>query len=323
MTILPAIHSARDYTPLRRQLEPWLPALSTICKRHALPDGPFELYPTGSYLVAAAGPRHVIKLYVSVPEWPDVNSDFVSERTMLERVQGSLRVPTPELAAEGELEGWRYLVLSRLPGVNLVSVWDRVPPDEQLDVVHRLGETMAELHALPVGGLERIAVDWPAFMQARIDGWQQVQRQRGLEDEALMAQLPAYVQSAMPLYPASPPLVLLSADITSDHVLLEQRGGRWRIAGLFDFGDAMLGYHEYEFAAPATYITHYRPDLVRAMLLAYGYAPQQLDAQLARRLTAYELLHKYCHLRAVLDRQLNREKVTRLEQIQEALYPFA
>jgi hypothetical protein len=43
----------------------------------------------------------------------------------------------------------------------------------------------------------------------------------------------------------------LNGDVHGWHLLVTERDGGWRLAGLFDFDDAMLGWWEHELAGPA------------------------------------------------------------------------
>jgi hygromycin-B 7''-O-kinase len=84
----------------------------------------------------------VLKLYptVSAPA-------SVTEARVLEYLSGRLPVATPELLAHGEYEnGWRYVLMSRLPGTEL----------------------LAALHGLDPGPLRAVRgpPDWPASWPA-------------------------------------------------------------------------------------------------------------------------------------------------------------
>jgi hygromycin-B 7''-O-kinase len=94
--------------------------------------------------------------------------------------------------------------------------------------------------------------------------------------------------------------VLLSADVTDEHILVGQREGRWEVTGYIDFGDAMLGHPHYEFAAPGCSIARGSPPLQRAMLRAYGYSDTELNGELVMRLMAYTLLHRFINVPELL-----------------------
>lgn len=93
--------------------------------------------------------------------------------------------------------------------------------------------------------------------------------------------------------------VLLNCDLTEDHVLLSEEGGRWRVTGLIDFGDARIGHPYYDFVAPLCHYTYGDPRLSTQLLRAYGLPPTR---DVTASLTRYCLLHEFGRLRDFLDR---------------------
>jgi hygromycin-B 7''-O-kinase len=76
-------------------------------------------------------------------------SDGVTEARVLEYLGGRLPVATPGLLACGEYEtGWRYVLMSQLPGTGLDAAWPTIPRPNQDRVASQAGEMLAALHAL-------------------------------------------------------------------------------------------------------------------------------------------------------------------------------
>ena len=122
-------------------------------------------YPGGSRPVYAVGGRRVLKLYptVSAP-------DSVTEARVLDYLNGRLPVATPELLAHGEYEkGWRYVLMSQLPGTELAAAWPAIPRSHQDRVVSEAGEMLAALHGLDPEPLHGILgpADWADFLAAQ------------------------------------------------------------------------------------------------------------------------------------------------------------
>lgn len=204
-----------------------------ICGRHGLPAGSLVRQPPGTHVVFRTGDL-VVKLscplYLGTP--PD------AERRVLEHLAG---FPCPKLVAHGELEGWPYLVETVLPGIPAADAWDSLVPAERASIVRQLGALMRRLHEQPP--LEGLAVDWPAFRAERIAN--------ALEHHGVTGAWAAWLADRLRVFREAPaPPVLLHADITADHVLLESTGGRWNVAGLIDFCDARMGHPHYGFVAP-------------------------------------------------------------------------
>src|SRR5438128_9215954 len=113
--------------------------MRAICARHGLPADRLEPFAEGTNVVFAAGQR-VIKLYP--PHWATLAA---AERAVAARLDGTLAVATPRVEAAGELEGWPYLVESRLVGQPLDRVWSGLDAAEQSRLAAELGELLAEL----------------------------------------------------------------------------------------------------------------------------------------------------------------------------------
>jgi len=270
----------------------------TICRRHGLRTDTLTRIGGGTNVLFADGHGVVIKLY---PPFGQHSADV--ERSVLAHVRGRLGVATPEIVATGTVEAgptaWPYLVMTRLDGVALDSVWSALDPDSQVGIARALGTLIARLHSLPIAGLERFVRDWPAFVAGGVARCVGDQRAHGTP-ETWLAQLPGYLAQLPALYPPEFDPVLLSGDIHQDHLLVVERDGRWELAGLLDFDDATVGFREYELALPAMILMPRRPDLLRPLLLAYGYREDELDERLRARLLAYGLLHRYVGLPLLL-----------------------
>jgi len=92
---------------------------------------------------------------------------------------------------------------------------------------------------------------------------------------------------------------LLHTEIMRDHLFVDQQDGEWHISGIVDFEDAMLGAPEYDFASTGIFLSCGSPDLLRALLDAYGV---KADEEFRLRVMAYALLHRYSNLKWYLER---------------------
>ena len=97
--------------------------------------------------------------------------------------------------------------------------------------------------------------------------------------------------------------MLLHTEVMRQHLLVTQGGdGRWRLSGLFDFEPAMHGAGEYEFASVGVFVSQGDRRFLRRVLTVYGYPAGELGLDLARRLLAWALLHRYSNLASWLRR---------------------
>src|ERR1051326_3983095 len=120
--MLPATLPLDAYRPFRRDIEAQRPAMETIALRHGLPPGELVPFSQGTQIVWGTQ-RSVIKLFG--PTWP---GDARVEMSMLERLAGAA-LPVPQLEARGEVAGWPYVVMSRLPGQRVSEEWPGLDPD--------------------------------------------------------------------------------------------------------------------------------------------------------------------------------------------------
>ncbi|MFC4516702.1 aminoglycoside phosphotransferase family protein [Streptomyces ehimensis] len=261
------------------------PAVEDLCGRLGLAGAPLVRFPEGTQPVYAVGDEHVLKLFPGAAA-----RDGVAEGRVLSHVEGRLPVATPRVRAYGPYEnGWRYVLMSRLPGASLAHCWDRIPPADRERLVAGIGEALAVLHSLDPGPLEDVLGpgDWGAFLDRRRECAVEQQRTRGLP-AAWLEQIPEFLDS-VPL-PRAPRRSLLHTEVMRQHVLVDVDADGWRLTGLFDFEPAMVGDRAYDFVAVGLFVNQGEPALQTRLATAYGhaFAPDEL--------LAYTLLHVYSDL---------------------------
>ncbi|MFJ6385383.1 phosphotransferase family protein [Kitasatospora sp. NPDC092039] len=260
------------------------PGAEALCARLGVGGLPLERFAEGSVPVYAVGAEHVLKLFPAASA-----RDGVVEERVLTRLDGALPIPTPAVRAAGEdANGWRYVLMSRMPGEGLAPAWPRVPQGDRERIARDCGEALAALHALDPEPLADTLgpADWPAFLARQRAGAVARQRERGLAEHWL-EQIPDFLAAA-PL-PAAPGRALLHTEFMREHLLTDPAGG-WRLTGLIDFEPAMIGDPAYDLVAVGIFTTRADPRLLGRLLDAYG---RRFEPRL---LLAYTLLHVYSHL---------------------------
>lgn len=298
-TLLPAADSSRAYAPLLRQATLWLPAMRAIGQRHGLVVSGLEPLSSGTHVVWAVGARHVIKLFA--PFWP---GDFAAERLCAEQLPAhasGLGVRVPELLAEGELEGWHYLVMPRLPGTPLAELWPRLPVSDRCAIAAAIGRLAVALARVPTPSFAPLAIDWQRFVADQSASAATRQRQHGL-DEAWACAIEGFLKRHCSLAGEDPRRVLLHADLTEENLLSREEHGSLRLSAVLDFGDAMIGAPPYELVAPTVLMAGSEDGPQRAFLRAWGVPDGKLDATWARRLVVFLLLHRYADVAELLPR---------------------
>jgi len=257
------------------------------------------LFAAGSLPVFAAGDAHVLKLYP-----PAYAHEGVHEQNLLAHLQGKLPFATPGVVSAGEVDGWRYVVMERIAGAPLDTVWRSLSPTDRVRVAADVGRWLAALHALDTRAIDTTALksavsDWPQFIRDQAARCAAAHQSKGLA-AAWVAQIPSFLDRAC-LAPADR-VALLHTEIMRTHVFVRQDASGWSPSGIIDFEPAMLGVPDYEFASVGIFLTCGSGPALRALLLGYGYRDSDLGLPLQRRLMAYLLLHRYSNLRWCLER---------------------
>ncbi|MBV9095533.1 MAG: aminoglycoside 3'-phosphotransferase/choline kinase family protein [Streptosporangiaceae bacterium] len=290
MAALPSATTEDAFTAICQDEAALRPGVEQLCRLLRVETSGLTRYASGSRPVYAAGDL-VLKLFPPVTIWPG----FEVEAKVLTAVQGKLPTPTPQVHAAGAHDGWGYVLMSRLPGVPLDTVWDDIPAGDLDRLAHQLGETIAVLHQSPPPAVKDWwPSDWSAFVARQRAHCVSEQRALGLP-ELWAGQLAGFLDAVA--LPPRPP-ALLHTEVMRQHLLAaEGTGGTWRLSGLIDFEPAMRGEREYEFVGVGVFVAEGDGRFLARTLTAYGYRHDQLGPGLRRRLLAWGILHRYSNLR--------------------------
>ncbi|KTD25174.1 Phosphotransferase enzyme family protein [Legionella maceachernii] len=310
----PAIHTYEDYEKLKRHIEDDI--VRAVIHQEQLPEALLTSFSEGTNIVFAYGKDKVIKVFP-----PFHRDQFDSERLVLGHLEGKLSIKTPRLEYEGEIEGWPYLIISRVEGTLLETLWQNMEHSNKVVIIHELGALIREVHALSTDGLEVIDCHWPKFIEKQITNCIEQHRAKGLS-QPLLEQLPAYLNSIKEELPKFEKPVLLTGEYTPMNFLVNQVDGIWHICGLIDFGDAMLGLPEYDLLGPGAFLIQGDKQLLQAFLAAYGYLSHEMTEVLSHQLTALMLLHKYSNLNIQVRVPNWQSKVHSMKDLENLVWGF-
>ncbi len=283
--MLPTVDTNDELEAILRDEAVLRPAVEDLICQLGLWGLALRRFDEGSLPVYAVGGDMVLKLY---PRF--ATTEAIREARVLDHLWGQLPLPTPRLHATDEYKnGWRFVLMSRLPGLSLAEAWPRLTAVEQDGFVTEAAETLAALHAMPWTPLTDIVgpSDWSALLRRRRADIRRHHRANGVT-EPWLSQIPDFLDS-VPL-PASQELALLHTEFMREHLTIDMRDGR-RLTGLFDFEPAMIGDPAYDFASVGMFVTRADPRRLRRFYRAYGRAPHAPD-----QLLAYALLHVFSDL---------------------------
>lgn len=166
-----------------------------------------------------------------------------------------------------------------------------LPEDQKERVLAAIGATIAEVQRVPIGELSLIEPRWDRFIAAQVAGCRARHVRLGLPQKFLDG-LDDLLREVPALIPLDRPPVILTGEYIPENFLLSRDGSKWRLAGLFDFGDVMTGWGEYDLLGPSAFMAAGMPRRVRSLLEGFGYSAAEFDATLKRRLMALTLLHR-------------------------------
>lgn len=268
----------------------FLPAMRHICQQHGLATDGLDRYADGFNLVYAVGDDLVIKLYC--PYFPE---DCDIECASLQALK-DLPVAPPRIIARGQLEGWPYLIMTRLGGVELGTLWEALPSIDKQRLIHDVGGAVAAMQAVPVSqDLRPFVVHWPDFVRqqaADAPG----RRPTARLDPMWIPQIDPFIAANLHLAEDDATPVFLHSELTDNVWLVEQLDGRWELTGIYDFADAMVGDGTYDLIGPALFLGRGDAGLHRAFLQGAGIDPALVGQSWRRRCLLYLLLHPYSNL---------------------------
>jgi hygromycin-B 7''-O-kinase len=315
MHSLPKLESFQDFQAWRADASQWLPLALDIARSHGLPCSEPHVFSTGTNLVVGLDRRLILKIFP-----PMHRKQFVSERGALRELRGRLRVAIPELVLEGERERWPYLVITHLPGVLGAEAWPVLSEEQKERVLGQIGETIAEVQRVPVGELIRIEPDWATFMRGQFEGCRARHERLGLPQKFLSG-LDDLLRDGRDLIPLDASPSILVGEWIPENFLLRRNGDAWEIAGLFDFGDVLTGWGEYDLLGPSAFMAAGMPGRVRRLFEGFGYTKADIDFSLKRRLMALLMLHRASDPNRHICIDGWQQKASDLIELQELIWP--
>lgn len=311
---LPNIQSYEEYDQLNLNDDLFKKAAREIISRHHLPDESLKLL-TGTNIVFLCG-NHIIKIFP-----PAHHSHFVNEVLVMKHLHNKLSVQTPAVEYEGEISGWPYIIMNRLEGTLLEGLWETLDQNNKIIIIRELGSLIHEVHSQSTSGLETIDCHWEQFIAKQIKQCVSHHQARNLAD-ALIAEIPSYLDSVNEILPKIDKPVILTGEYTPMNFLVEQKSGIWHIRGLIDFGDSMLGLPEYDLLGPGAFLIQGNKQLLREFLIAYGYLPEEMTKKLSQQLTALMLLHRYSNLNVQIRIPHWQDRVRSISDLETLVWGF-
>jgi hygromycin-B 7''-O-kinase len=116
--------------------------------------------------------------------------------------------------------------------------------------------------------------------------------------------------------------VVLTGEYTPENLLMTRHAGAWRVSGLIDFGDVMIGFNEYDLLGPGTFLVSGDALRLRELLVGFGYGDPHPSSGLSQRLMRMLLLHRFSDLHSQVKIDGWQDRVRDLDELEALLWPL-
>ena len=288
--LLPPIATWEQWAALFDDVRVWRPVVDAICEREGIVYHRIEAPASNTNAVFILDERVVLKIYS--PFW----KECAFERRLMELLERDAAVPVPAVRAAGELRDrrdWSYLAMEFCAGRPLDELQAEMPQAALLEVAAKTGRMIRRLHAVdpePLAATDK-GERWDALVERRRREVLPELLDRGLIVPGIAPELQALLDEASAASRAAAQVVI-HGDLNHEHLLIEERDGRWNVSALIDFGDARIGVPCYEWMPLWLGLCNRDVAVMHAFLKAYD--PRLLaDDAFGRRVAAWTLLHDF------------------------------
>lgn len=300
----------------RQQPELWRDVIFEICQQYNLPTISFYPFKDGSNLIASVDDKYIIKVFP-----PFHRHQWESEYRVLKHINNKIHIPVPGLIACGERDDrWTYVILTKLPGVTMESIWESLELTEKARLLFQVGEIMSQVHSLGTDELSDLPPKWDIFINDMIEKCYE-RHKRLNAPEWLLQEVKDYLKRNLHLLPKHFKPVILTGEYTPFNLLALKTKNQWHISAMIDFGDAMIGFREYDLLGPSVFSCEGNISLVTALFEGYGIPYSSLNNEFKTRLMLLMLLHRYSDLNTQVLIPGWRTRVSCLEDLTSLIWP--
>jgi hypothetical protein len=131
---LPRIANEAEFECWRSHPDRWVPLVTDISRGEGITASICSQFGNSTNLVVNLDDELILKLFP-----PIYRMQFISERNALQHMAGRLGVPIPSIEADGERDGWSWLIITKLGGVVGSTAWPHLPERAKEDVLEEIG----------------------------------------------------------------------------------------------------------------------------------------------------------------------------------------
>jgi len=317
---LPPIESWSDWTVAYNDVSLWRPVIDAICASEGIRYRSIERPRSNTNAVFILDRSLVVKIYS--PFW----SEYDIEPKLIEVLSAEGAVPVPEIVATGQFEDratWQYLVIDHCPGLTLEALRPELSREEVLSIAAQVGAVTRSLHQTGIDNLEGADAGetWDDLVDRRRREVLAELVDRGLITPDVTETLAGILDDVIG-ESISKPRVVVHGDLESDHVLLSNADGEWRVNAIIDFGDARVGVRDYEWMPLWLGLFDRNVGEMRAFIESYD-PILLLDEALPRQVMGWTLLHDFGTdaIAELLDRTNAPTPIRTLDKLSEVVWP--
>ncbi len=298
--LLPKIIDRKHYAELFEQDLIWEPSIRFLAEKYLLSGVPIRGV-RGSHIVYRVG-NCWIKIMA-----PLFAKDMAFEIAGLKSIEGRLRVATPQILGQGEIEDWPYIILSHVEGERIGDVWSTFNAEEKCSMARQIAATTLELQACAVDSVVRERGNWREFIKSRLKNLEDHHRTKNL-DPLWLSKLAGFIGQFDEGEFIGSREVFLHADLTWDHFLVSRENGLPVLSGVIDLADCRGGHPEYDIPASAVFIFKNDPSSLREYLIGLGYQEHELNQRFSEKLMAWTCLHFYSDLKNYFANEMPKQE---------------
>lgn len=239
------------------------------------------------------------------------------ELAALELIVGHpLPVATPQLLANGSLDGWLYVIINKLEGTNLNEIWKDLDEDNQCSIIKQVVEFANALHKINISHVDKnseLYHDWPVFLQNQAANCYEKHKSKNIPKH-LLDTMGSFLanhdhQSKFEHYQ------LMHTDLHPGNLMAIKQNDTWQLSAVIDFGDALIGPDKYfEYATSSLLMGLGNKNINQTLLQAYGFDIADTQA-FQHHLTALGMLRHMGGIDYIMARFPGSEKSSSWEQM--------
>jgi hygromycin-B 7''-O-kinase len=282
------ISTEQDLKKYRNDLNFLRPIIENILEKERMSLNKIHIFDTGSSIIVDIGNHQVLKIFPLFLK-QDFNSEISSLRLLnqynIERV--------PKLYSFGEIKNYSYVIISKIRGITLESIWNKIKLENKISIMAYIGIFLKSIHLIPNHNSLKNSKDWKVFLEKQVLNCCEHHAKLGMT-QALISQIEKFTSLHLPMQTTPKNICFLSGDVHYWNILIEEKNGEYQISGFIDYGDSFYGLPEYDFLAPGAFMAKGgNSELLSAMFLGYGYKKEELNKELSHRMFAFHLIHRF------------------------------